>query len=424
MSLRLRTLSCLVAGALLTAASLAGAAERGQLLAAGNADLVPRALSSAVPAVVVELEAQPVDFAWAIPADSELRAPAPFVAESREFWSLQPADQLRRGVGFELASAGALVRISPAGGNDAAAVELDALVVTLDGRALAEGRGILRSASAEQLRTLGADFGNGSRVLQLDPAVGNGRLELRIPGASGAHLVHVFEPNSDEVLSLSTDRDIVVAGGRLGISAHWSNGDATRNADVVSGVITAPDGRSFDLQFRRDRAGSYRAELDLPASVAALPGLWEVHGFAAARVQGRQLLRDARTSFAVSVPSARLGGGFGAELGSDGLRISIDVSTAAAGRYELRGTLYGTASDGRQVPFAVAHAARRLEAGDGEITLTIDRALIDDAKVGAPFEVRDLSLNDQGRMSRQESRALALRVEAPQAASPAPRGDR
>ncbi len=389
---------------------------RARLLPPSGSDLVPTRLDSAKRALPANLESAAVDFAWPIASDSKLAAARPHVAASREFWSLQDARQLAAGFRFEVGSPGALIRISPADGakttGDAAPV-----AIRLNGRELSDGRGILRSAAAAELKKLGADFGDGSRVFQLDPAAGTGTVEVQIAKAGGRHLVHVLEPNSDQVLELRSHRDVALAGGELELYADWRSGDRSLAPTLLRGLITAPDGRSIEIEFVADPNGGQRARARLPATDSAVSGLWEAHVFAAADHQGRHLLRDAKTAFAVTAPTARLANRISAALDGNGLALTVAIDASAAGRYELRGTLYGTDATGTLVPFAVAHSARILDAGPGEIVIRLDRALLADAGVGAPFELRDLALNDQGRFAAQELRARAARIELDSARS-------
>jgi len=386
---------------------------RGELLPAAKADFVPAALTATKAALPQGLETQPVDFAWLLPQDQKLAQPAPYVAESREFWSLQGTDQLKAGFRFDLGSPGALIRISPAEGAASKALDVAEVSLRFNGQPLKSGAGILRHAAAAELKAQGADFGDGSLVLQLDPKLGSGRVELQVKGASGRHLIHVLEPNSQDVLALTAARDVALAGGELVLHADWRKGDASRAPSLLRGLITAPDGRSFDVDFSADAKGGQLARVRLPAEASQVAGLWEAHVFAAAKDGERELLRDAKTAFAVAAPSARLAGGFRAvQDKQQGLSLAIGVDAAAAGRYELRGTVYGTNAKGELVPFAMAHAAQLLQPGHGEISLKLASSLIAEAKVGAPFEVRDLELRDQGRMSLQESRGVALRLAA------------
>ncbi|UUS15313.1 hypothetical protein NMB32_05610 [Stenotrophomonas sp. CD2] len=60
-------------------------------------------------------------------------------------------------------------------------------------------------------------------------------------------------------------------------------------------------------------------------------------------------------------------------------------------------------------PVAQAHAAAWFDGpGAGQLVLPFDQAALP-AGFGAPYELRDLQLQDQSRMAPIESRALALR---------------
>ena len=90
-------------------------------------------------------------------------------------------------------------------------------------------------------------------------------------------------------------------------------------------------------------------------------------------------------------------------------QVALPLQVAAAGRYEARGTLYATARDGRMKPVAQAHAAGWFDGpGAGQLVLPFGEAALP-AGFGAPYELRDLQLQDQSRMAPIESRALALR---------------
>jgi hypothetical protein len=125
-------------------------------------------------------------------------------------------------------------------------------------------------------------------------------------------------------------------------------------------------------------------------------------------VNGRALARDARTAFACSVPSARLAREVRIVQG-DGLQATFGVELASAGRYEVRGILYGTDATGVLRPLAAGYSARWFE-GSGALTLAFDAALLKASGLVAPFELRDVRLYDQGRMGllQRQERALLL----------------
>ena len=90
--------------------------------------------------------------------------------------------------------------------------------------------------------------------------------------------------------------------------------------------------------------------------------------------------------------------------------MTLPVEAASSGRFEVRGVLYGTAGDGSLLPFAIAHAARWLDPGQADITLKFGADVMPSG-LSAPYELRDLSLNDQARMGQLETRARAVRFE-------------
>lgn len=398
-------LSLAIAAAMV--ASGASAADR--LLPAAAGDLVATTLVQSKSAIAADVERAPVDFAWALDPADALSAQAPYVAQSREFWSTIDAKRLQTGYSFPTTASGALVRISPAGGAKSAALRTGDLTLRINGRSVDPASAIRASADAEQLKATGAQFSDGTLVFQLAHEIGAGTVELQAKNASGQYLMHVFEPNSEVSLTLGADRDRALAGDTVALTAHFDAGKNRVAPESIGGVVTAPDGRSLDVTFARTKDGQYRADVQLPADAGNGLALWEVHTFAVAKAGGVSVPRDAKTSFAVSLPTARLTGDASTQAKADGVRVALPVQAASAGRFELRGVLYGTAKDGSMKPFAVAHAARWLEAGTSDITLKFGGEVMQ-AGLGAPYELRDLSLNDQARMGLLETRARALRI--------------
>jgi hypothetical protein len=111
--------------------------------------------------------------------------------------------------------------------------------------------------------------------------------------------------------------------------------------------------------------------------------------------------RDARTAFAVAAPTARFNGMFA--FNAKTMRMALPVQTGSVGRYEARGTLFATGTDGTMRPVSEAHSAAWMKRGTGMLVLQFDRAHLP-LGYGAPFEVRQLELNDQSRMAPLESR--------------------
>lgn len=378
--------------------SLSLSAQAGSLLPPGSADQSPSRLQAApVPAGV--FERQPLAFAWALDPSAELAAPAPYLAESREFWTVVEGAELKRGLAIDTSAPGAVIRVSPVGA--VGAVQADALRVSKGGKRIPEPQSFQRKASAEQLQAAGMDLPAGSAVVQIADRHGQGRFELQLPQAAGRYLVHVYEPNSPFVLKAQAARGRVLAGDTIEVAAVLQRGQAKLGGGQVGGELVSPSGRSWPLAFVDGKA-----RVDVPVDAAATPGLWEVQLSAGTAVDGGSVQRDARTAFEVTQPTARLAGGYAFDAGK--VAISLPLEIAAAGRYEVRGTLFATGADGVGRPVAQAHAANWFEPGKRQLALAFGAVNVP-LGYGAPYELRFLELKDQTRMGTLDTRELALR---------------
>lgn len=402
-----------ILGALLLLATPLISQAQQRLLPAASTDQVPARLQSMTAArtAAATLDRSPAKASWALAPDAALDArPQVHVAESREYWIDANADQLQRGLALSTTAPGAVVRLSPHGGNATMAISATDISVRSGGRAWS-GRDALRQvANADELAAAGLDAPGGTLVFKLADEVGAGRVELVAANAQGQWLVHVFEPASTIVLELAAERDNAIAGEPIRFRARLQGGGSI---DQLAGSVRAPGGDAFDVAFTRDADGSFSASVKPDAAFAGTPGLWEFHAFGQARQAGLDVQRDARTAFGVAVASARLGGDIarvkeGRGKGDVVLRVGVDVGDAS--RYQLAGVLHGTAADGRLKPAAIAHSAAWLEAGAGSIDLAFDAAALNAAGVRAPYELRDLRLVNQADMSLVERRERAATV--------------
>lgn len=413
MNIRFRRQALAIALAL--AVPFAHASEGGTLPAASGADLVPVALSAAPPPAFA-LEREPVQFAWRLDPTQAIEAPQPFVQESREFWSNVDAAELQRGFRIDTTAPGAVIRISPALGARPTPLAIEDFELQVGTRTLPASQAFEVAADHAALQAAGTDFPSGTIAFRLRPELGDGTVQLRSARAGGRYLVHVFEPDSAVRMLLASGRDLALNGQRLDISGRLFDGDRPLQAQRLGGLLTSPDGRSFELDFSSNADGELLASVDLPEAASAVPGLWEVHAFAVHEGHGRTVMRDAKTAVSIVAPTARLGGDYRVER-SDGLRFDFDVDTASEGRYEVRAVLFGTDGSGRLRPMANAHSAAWLDAGGGTIALHFPAEVMGSG-LQAPFELRELALSDQGRIARLERRETGPRLDAPQRRMP------
>jgi hypothetical protein len=383
------------------------------LLPASSNDLVASRLSNDAVAAGRDLPSEELHYAWALEKSIALdTAATPFEAESREFWADHDADALQRGIRIHTTAPGALVRLSPIG-NVRAPLQPADLVIERNGRLLANNSALVSVARPQDLAEGTAPFPEGSSAFRLDAALGAGEFILRAPTASDRYLVHVFEPDSNDVLKLQAATDTHLAGDSLNLRADFQRAGRSVAADRMAGVLTAPDGRSFELSFVRQRDGSYQANLPTPPAAAmGGPVLWQAHTFSSAG----EILRDAKTAIAVTNPVARLNGQteqLALRAHGTNVVVQFGIESAVSSRLQLTGTLWGTTTTGALVPVASAQTAKMVSAGnEGVLELRFMTDVVDPAGVRAPFEIRDLRLLNQADMGLLERRQRAWRSAA------------
>lgn len=388
--------------------TLSLSAHAAGLLPAGNNDLLASRLSNVAVEAGRDMPSEELHYAWALEKGIALdAAAAPFQAESREFWSDHDAEALQRGIRIHTTTPGALVRLSPIGTVRAPLQPAD-LVIERNGRLLANNTALVSVAKPADLAEGTAPFPEGSSAFRFDAALGAGEFVIRAPTASDRYLLHVFEPSSDHVLKLKAAADAHLAGDQLRLSAEFQHGGRRVAADSMAGVLTAPDGRSFDLSFVRQRDGSYQASIPTPPAAAmGGPVLWEVHAFSSTGA----ILRDAKTAIAVTNPVARLNGQteqLALRAHGTNVVVQFGIESTVSSRLQLTGTLWGTAASGALVPVATAQTAKLIGAGhEGVLELRFMTDVVDPAGVRAPFEIRDLRLLNQADMGLLERRERA-----------------
>jgi len=393
-------------GLALTLALASAAVSADVLLAPTSSDQVPASLRAGV--APEGLDRQPVQMSWPLSADQAVQSQQPtYRAESKEFWQRISGTELARGVAIYLTAPGAVVRISPAGSRAQVLAPESVQISNARGAISGAMRSVLRP---EDLAEGSAPFPEGSLAFRLDRAAGQGELMLQAANASGEYLLHVFDVGSSLSLSLAANRDSVLLGQSLTLESQLDGAQLNR----IEGLITAPDGSTQAITFK-PRGGVWRADVmpELPA-LGARQGLYEVHAWAVASDGKGQILRDAKTAFALAAPTARLTGEY-ALSASEAISLKVQVQVASASRYALDGTMLVSGA-----PVAQAQSAIWLDAGTHQIELRFEPASFERGLPKA-YAIADLRLLDQGQLVTLERRALALKVNQDEASEPVSR---
>ncbi len=360
----------------------------------------------------VHVEQAPLNVSWPLAHDAQLQPlPQPFARSSREYYRDVSASELQQGLRLPLTAPGAIIRVSP---GDSVIGKLDPSGVRLQvgTQSLTANAASSQVADAADMHAAGMDVPAASLVMRLKPEIGTGVATLRVAAANGRYVVHVFEPESPFTLTAKADRDDLLLGNALHVRVVLQDADRTLPLSTVGGLLRAPDGSSTPLSFRRQSDGSFTVDV-VPRSIPTTPGLWEVHSFTrGVDDAGNQIRRDTTTVFAAALPDARLSGlASTARAADNGIDITLGVTAQAASRYAVSAVLYGRGAAGVMVPAAFAQSAALLPPGAGQLKLHYDQTSLQG--VGAPYELRDLRLQDQPAIGLLERRAMALRFDAP-----------
>ncbi len=417
-----RTLSTLLAAAMVAAPALAANTA---LLSPSPGDLVPSVLVAPTSdALAPGVSREPVDFSWALDPEQALASrPSRITSTSKGYWLDVSAADLRRGVTLDTVSPGAVVRINPAPASgpgvgatkvDPGALDPENLIVRKGGQSLRGTEAMELLVTAQQMAAADLPFVPGTSAFRLRQTLGAGAFLVQAPALgtdAGRFVVHVQEPASALVLSLRASRPHYLHAQGLRVNLKLNDGGEALAASAIRAFVLSPAGRSFPLSFRRAATGDYRATLILDAQEPVAEGLWELQ----AAVEGRRgdliVRRAGRTAFQASLPTARLEGTAEVLRPDGALTVKMGVETATAGRYEVRGVLYGTDASGTLKPFAIGHSAAWLPTGRGDLTLSFGKELLAGSGLAAPFEIRDLRLMDQGRMGLLQRQVRGLVID-------------
>jgi len=311
----------------------------------------------------------------------------PFKAQSRQYWLDSTGDKLAAGINLPVSGGETIIRISPLSANKSVKLSAKNIHIKNNGQL----KNIEVFADSTDLKATGAAFSDQSIALKINAAAGQLKLIIDSSSASTPFVIHVLEKDSPFVLSINANKASYKVNQPIridaGISANNKNRDTT-----LQGYINRPDGSVLgELNFSKNKDGRYIAELDALGAQGMAQGLWEVHVFAKSKENNVVIMRDAQTSFAVNLNTAAFSG----KLSLLKNTVNIGVDVAIEGRYEVRGVLMGTNTEGQLKPFAMTMTADWLKVGENSLALPIDAKSTANSGLSAPFAIKNVQLTNQ-----------------------------
>jgi hypothetical protein len=392
-------------------------------------DLLPLVASDISPSVLVPADNLPllnttrqdVSISRVLAAQTRLdNKVKPHVASSRQYWKEVSAEQLLEGVKLQLLGAGALIKVTPILDANSAQISLianDFSIEDASGLVYTHGAALSKSVTAMKMKELRIPANPGAVIMQLKTSLGTGEftLKYRSPAAvAESFLVHVNDKNSDHVLNMQALSDNVFVNQEMAATLRLNHQGQQRNIDNVVLSLVSPAGVKIPVDaILKDSRLLISSGRSLPVTHAVY-GLWELHAMVTSTVNGVKVQRNVKTGFAYSVPSAELTGKIRISAPSSRdrtLDIDFGLNAASAGRYEIRGILYGGNSNNERVPLMLANSAGWREAGPSTLRLEFELDKLQSGVGGSPYELRNLQLYDQGRMMLLHRQSTAFRTE-------------
>jgi len=393
------------------------------LLPLGTGDLAAETQFASPAKPLVNSSREDVSVSWELPRSANLsNTSKPHAALSREYWLTADGGQLQQGLRIRTTAPGAVIKISPIpvnSVNSSGVPELkpeQLIIVDSQGTQHTQSSALFRSATAAQIGNAPITFPPGTVILQLKESLGHGEFRIRAGvGLNSRQLfsLHVLDKNSRFKLFLQASDDTVFPGNELTARITVTDNDTLQAPRSVQTHLLGPDGKQVTVNNTPGPDGSIEALVRIDDQELDT-GLWELHVITTGVSKGLQVQRNAKTVFAYSRPNAALidrAGITPPANHNDSLRISFGLDAIAAGRFELRGTLFGTASDGQKLPMMFASSAGWREAGQSTMTLKFDLDKLAGSRLRGPFEIRDLRLIDQSRMMLLHRQKVALRFQ-------------
>lgn len=400
------------------AAAGAAQAETVALQASKAGDLNSAQLRPAIAAPWQNEARERVAVSYALDMDAPLALNVkPEPIESREYWRKVSGAELNRGVELPTTAPGAMLRVSAQ--SAAGQAHKNAVLIEPEGLLLRspQGREQSLSASANSLYQAAKDEPAALPVLRggvaakLDADLGVGMFQLRAKTAVAAdteYLIQVFEPDSPYRLQSKHRTHNVLAGNSLDVDGVLLRDGNAVVAKTASAMLLTPDGRRLPLDVRRGKAGGWQIAQALDMPSGDVPGLWEVEWTMKAEHNGLAIERQVRSAFAFAAASARMERTLSLAKTAAQLHLSVPVTVASPGRYEVRAVISGKDAAGMVRPVAFAATAEWIESGRKAVTLQLDKQLLHDAGVTGPLYIQELQLTDQSRLAILQKQAQAL----------------
>jgi hypothetical protein len=385
-----------------------------QLMSSQRGDFSPEKLSGRVLNTrTFNQSHESVNFSWPMNPDQKINFDQkPAVVESRAYSMDISPRKLEGGIEIYTTAPGALVRIHAVmedgetlDSDNSYALQPRNLILVDNAQNMYRGEQALISfIDQDQLDEAGI-APEGTTMFQINPRLGTGVFTLHIDQyrSSAPLRIHVLEKSSAYTLAIQMEQSIVFESSKVTVYGTMANSRNRRvhpQVNELRASLISPSGESYPMRISEQR-GRYAATASLPEKLSVEEGLWEV-ALTADITNARRLRirRDARTAFALTIPTARFTGQVEVTQPVEDnpvLSMAFEVETSQPARLEVKGYLYGTDEKGELTPMVMVNAADFMEES-GWIEVSIPSSTLKETELKAPYKLMGLTLRDQSHM--------------------------
>lgn len=390
------------------------------LLPHGDKDLKATKLQPTKTMQLINQSRDDISISWALqPTIILSEIPKPYKASSKDYWLAIDGKQLKQGVKVQTAAPGAMIKISPRPNSSNTTNALPVLdinqLMVIDAQGKQQPQSAMaKSATAAQLKSAQLSFPPGTVIIQLDKKLGHGEFTIKHQGIKNeqqAFILYVRDINSDYNLSVQTENDTVFTDHQLAAQITVKQNKVVQTISDIEVYLSSPDGEKFTVDNKTVKNGIIDVSRIIDSKDDKKIGLWELHVMTKSAAGGMEIQRNVKTTFAYVQPNAALTKTvkITRNKNDDTLTLRFGIDAVSSGRFELRGTLYGTDTNDKLTPVMFANSAGWREAGASTLNLTFELNKVNKSRLKEPYELRDLRLLDQSRMMLLHKQQEALR---------------
>ncbi|WP_062261429.1 DUF4785 domain-containing protein [Endozoicomonas arenosclerae] len=238
-----------------------------------------------------------------------------------------------------------------------------------------------------------------SGAMKLNASIGTGRFKMRSRQSlrdSDQYLINIKEKGSQKKLHMSAPRLSLLSGEAITFGAQMKDRNRTVSGADYLAYVVSPDGETRSVKLSAGKKGQW--QIDMPSGFGSTrPGeLHELYIDAYAAEGNNQLRRSGKIAFSVATPTAHLED---IQLVMDGDKLADSmINVTSEGRYELRGTLFGTDENGEMRSIMRSHSAYWLTPGLQQVALKLDQKILEKSGLKAPFALKSFELIDQSQL--------------------------